>query len=235
VILALLFPAALAASPLSSGAYRLDTVIVTESKVPFAGWIMVTNRRTSLVHLTGGDGAWTQRQRLCGVAVQDDLKRAKTVIPKTFVDAQPEQVFPVTLQDAADGWTYAADPGPLDVGWDRATAGDKLPERPDDPGVTDPDGDGHPGATVHLEVPLFHRIDIYVVQRGHTVYEGKVADGGVAGRLVVRRLDQHTLGASNVFFAATPPLRVVPGQSTFSLTPVPPQATCDDLWTPPPT
>lgn len=232
-MIAFLAAAALASAspiePLEPGLYRLDAVLVTESKVPFQGRVRVTNTSVALVRLDRDDAGWTGQQRLCRVEVTDDSKVASTVIPQAFVDATPVQVFPVRFDRDGDGWTYTADPGPLDVGWDPVAAGGVMPSRPGDPGVVDWEGDGSPGATVRLDVPVFRRIDLYIVQRGHSVFTGVVEEGVVDGLIDVVHLDQRTLDASNSWFRATLPTVVIGADSTFRLAPVPPGSTCASL------
>jgi len=214
---------------LEPGLYRLDTVLVTESKVPFHGRVRAWNTSTALVRLDRDGTGWRQEQRLCRVGVTDDSRVAETVIPQAFVDATPVQAFPVRFVAEGDGWRYIADPGPLDVGWDPVAAGGVLPSEPDDPGVVDWEGDGTPGATVQLDVPVFRRVDLYVVQRGHSVFSGTVRDGMVHGLVEVVHLEQHTVDATNGWFEANLPTEIVAADSTFRLAPVPPGSTCASL------
>ncbi len=215
--------------PLAPGLYRLDTVHATQSKVPFAGKVTVYNRGVTRVELLRTSTGWEQRQELCDVVVDDDLKMSTTIIPPAFIAATPRQTYPVHFTRTESGWTYRADPGPLDVGWDPRAAGGVLPEHPDSPGVLDFEGDGHPGATVQLQVPVFGAVEVYVVQRGHTTYTGRVVDGGVQGTLQVVALDQRTIDASHRMFRGNPPVTVLPDESSLSLRPLPPGTTCTDL------
>lgn len=71
-----------------------------------------------------------------------------------------------------------------------------LSRDPNDPKLTDPDQDGKPGATVHLEVGSFFKGEIYVIRREiYSNYFGLNADGSISG-YVKDASEQYVVGAS---------------------------------------
>jgi hypothetical protein len=201
---------ALAAIPVVAGEpYLLDMAVVTRARVPFAGEREVVTRSLAAVRFEVVDGRWMQHQRPCAV----DVEGGNVVFPPAFVQAMPDRSDPVIWTD--DGG-YRFDPGPAWVG---LTPGSELPDKADDPGVIDHEGDGHPGATVLLQLPVFGSVRLYLAQISHGVLVG-VADGdGISGRVDVKRLEQRTLGASVGVFAVSPDVVLVPERSRFTLRP----------------
>jgi hypothetical protein len=70
------------------------------------------------------------------------------------------------------GWQYRADLGVERIGYRNDGEEDNLPSKIDDPAVSDWDGDGHPGATLQLTIPLLPSGELYVVQRGQSILTG---------------------------------------------------------------
>lgn len=195
--------------------YALELVMVTESQIPVAGKREIVTRSYAHIDFEQKDGVWVQNQKACAVVVEG----GRVTFPETFVGSIPAQSFPVSWVNGR----YSVDPGPTFVGVDKPT--DTLPEASDDPRVTDQDGDGKPGVTVYMNLPLFGQLEMYIVQAAHSVMAGTVDDKGViSGPVDVRRLDQHTIGASMKVFAKTLPTRVLPGRSTFRIVPDPTRA-----------
>ena len=219
---------AVAAPPDPAGDYAMIVDVGSSSKVAFAGTTEVITRTLLRVRLAQEGGLWVQEQSVCDVKVLSD-SRSKVVIPRAFVNSLPRQSYPVTLTPTEGGWTYRADPGPSVLGYDPALTGGKMPVGPKDPGVLDPDGDGHPGVTVLLEIPVFGSVQMYVVQRGHSRYQGTFQNGGFEGSVEVVSVDQRTLGASFPPFAANPEIRSLPDRSRFRMVPAPGTKTCADL------
>lgn len=195
---------------LAAGLYSLELEVVTATQVPFFGRAEITTTSYVDLELVQTEDGLEARQVVCDVRVDSTAKAARTLIPPAFVRALPEQRYPVRV--GADG-SLILDPGPMSFG----LAGEE---------VIDVDRDGHPGATVELEVPVFGEVQVYVVQRAHTVLVGGPEDGGWGGRVEVRRMDQRTIGASNVLFRSNPRVEVVPGASRFRIRPRAPGSSC---------
>ena len=109
------------------------------------------------------------------------------------------------------------DGGPEQVGLRPDFAGD-LPKKARQDGVIDQDGDGEPGMTVQLQVPVFGAVEVYVVQRAHTILHGEPTPEGFAGAVEIRQLEQRTIGASNPFFKVSAPVTPSADKSRFTLT-----------------
>lgn len=217
----LLLGAALAASPIRVGEpYLLDVVVVSSAAVPILGETNIITRSLLLAEFEESDGQITQTQHLCAVQVSDDARLSDTVIPPAFIANFPVQRYPVSVDPEGDGWRYVADPGQVSVGYRPAPAL-PIPQEPDDARVFDWDRDGKPGATVFLVVPVLGDVEIYVAQLGHTLFNGAVSESGaVRGAVSIAAFDQHTIGASNALFHASPPVTQVPSRSFFQLTPL---------------
>jgi hypothetical protein len=191
--------------------YVLELRMVTETQIPVAGKREVVTLSYAHIDFEERDGKWIQNQKACAVVVEG----GRVTFPDTFVASIPAQSFPVSWTEG----TYAVDPGPTFVGLSGPTA--ELPEEPDDPRVVDQDGDGHPGVTVYMNLPVFGQLEMYVVQAAHSRLSGQVTDGRIEGSVDIPRFDQRTLGASMKVFAKTLPTRVLPGRSTFRIIPDP--------------
>jgi len=196
------------AHALEPGPYALEVTIVTESRLPVIGTKRVTTTSQVLARLREGPDGWVQQQRTCAVLVEGGGP-ATTTIPPAFVAALPVQEIPVDLSDG-----YRVDGGPTTLG---AEADGPLPRRAEDPGVKDSDGDGQPGVTVWVDAPVVGRVEMYVVQRAHSVLLGKRTETGAEGAVDVRQMEQWTLGASHKLLAANPTLTVVAEASRFRL------------------
>ena len=170
-------------------------------------------------------------QHVCAIAIHDALPIATTTIPDAFVRALPERRYDVSLTPQEDGFRWYADMGTEPVGFDPLVVGSgPLPQRSGDPGVVDWDRDGAPGATVRVKVPFFDEVGIHVVQRAHTVLDGRVGPGGeVQGNVQVRSLEQHVIGAERELFDMSPVVEPNDEASAFWMMPVSSGTTCGEI------
>jgi len=227
-LLTVLASAGAAESPLAEGRYVLTLHQASRTKVPVFGWTPSVTTSEVLVELERTAEGWMQSQQICEVRVESHGKRGHTTIPDAFVEALPDKRYPVTLEPGERGVRYTADLGVDHVGYDPSLT-DEVPDDPDDPGVVDSDGDGAPGATVRVSVPLMGSGDIYVVQRASMRLDGVVgADGTVSGRIVVDELTQRTLDATHLMFKGSPRIEPVTADSWFTMRPAP-RKRCEDL------
>ncbi|MEM6927516.1 MAG: hypothetical protein AAF602_11345 [Myxococcota bacterium] len=214
--------------PLREGRYVLELHAASRAKVPVIGWTPSVTSSRVLVELRRTSSGWEQSQRVCDVSMANHKKRGETTIPDAFVASLPEKTYPVEVTGNEQGFTFLADLGIDHVGYDPALA-DRIPRRPDDAGVLDSDGDGFPGVTVNVRVPLIGSADVYVVQRASMRLVGDVApDGSVTGRIEVDTLEQRTLTASHFMFKGSPELEPLPEESWFVMRPTD-SARCEDL------
>ncbi|CAN0460927.1 unnamed protein product [Ectocarpus fasciculatus] len=142
----------------------------------------------------------------------------------------PDKSYPIALTRTDDGgWAYTADTRPQHIGYD-PTVSSSLPKDADHPAIIDWEGDGAPGATIHLQVPVFGQVEVYIVQVAHTRLDGRVnGDGTISGLAEVIAFEQHSIGGKPAAFAANPNVTQVPGESVFTLTPLPTGTTCAAL------
>ena len=76
---------------------------------------------------------------------------------------------------------------------------DALPTQADDPRLTDPDGDGHPGGTVQLQGLISG--SIYVVQRNVEHLRGRALAPGQLDGVLLGHREQKVVGASEPVLA----------------------------------
>jgi len=201
----LLLAVALAAPP-PDGAYALEVAMVSSTKAPVVGWISATTRSTSLVVLSRTEAGLQAEQSTCAVEVEGGAP-ARTTVPPAFIASLPRQTYPVQVN--ADGSLHA-DPGPSWVG-----------QAPDGT-VLDQEGDGHPGATIWVDVPVLGRAQIYVAQHAHTTWHGRWTGDAVQGTIEVKTMEQRTLGATHKLLSHDRPTRLEEEGSGFVLVPLAP-------------
>lgn len=190
-------------------------------------------RTTSLLlHRVGeSEDGLTVRSRYCLVE-QDPLGRVRTALGPEFVNAMPPWDAPLTRDHEGDG------PGAVRVAEHVMVLGarledpaaEPLPTNPDDPRVTDPDGDGHPGVTV--EVEGFVSGQVYLVQRLVRGFRGTVGGDGRITGTVIGAGDQVVIGASNAILKTFTPRfehNPDPERNTFVWVPVPDDSTCETV------
>lgn len=201
-----------------SGRYVMTLHVASRARIPVLGWMPSQTISTVLVDLVRtGDHRYEQRHQVCTVDIESDRSQAKTTIPDAFVAALPVKTYQVELSAVEQGWGYTADLGDDHIGYDPSKSAD-VPQRAKDPAVTDPDGDGKPGMTVLVTVPLFGEGELYLVQRGRMRLAGAVvSDTTIEGQLEVVALEQRTLKATNPLFSLSPALEPMPDASWFRL------------------
>lgn len=217
----LLSVAAAVEPPELVGHWRMELVLTTRVLLPVLGGMESWTRSILDVEiLRRGEQLW-QRHRTCAVELGAKPSLARTVVPPAFIAALPERSYPLDLQWTPEGWRSLADPLPLAVGFDPAKG--PMPRELGDPALVDFDGDGQPGASVEVEVPMLSLTgQVWVVQEGHTVFLGEeLSADRIAGRAELRLLQQHSLGATHRWLVSNPQLRVVPEQSRFEMRRVP--------------
>jgi len=154
----------------------------------------------------------------------------KMVFPEKFIAALANHTYPIELEKDAQGWRYRADLGLELIGYKNSAGDPPLPDRIDDPAVYDWDGDGHPGATLKLSVPLLPDGELYVVQRGHSILNGRITQPGyIEGAIEYRTFEQRVLGAWPSFLNRSPKIAPDAKESRFSISPLPPGSTCDSV------
>ncbi len=215
---------------LPPGTYRLEMIMVSTTKIPFFGSSKSASKSVSLVEIRRDGNTLTQSHKVCDFRVLEDSKMIKMVFPEKFIAALGNHTYPIELEKDQQGWRYRADLGVERIGYRNNGSEDKLPSKIDDPAVFDWDGDGHPGATLELSIPLLPSGELYVVQRGQSILKGRILQPGkVEGSIDARVFEQRVLGAWPSFLARSPDIEPDPKESRFALSPVPAGTTCADL------
>ncbi|MBX2801585.1 MAG: hypothetical protein KTR31_28165 [Myxococcales bacterium] len=212
------------------GRYRMVLHSATRTKVPVFGWTRAATITTLVADITPTDTGLVQRHEVCDVQIRSRTKETRTTIPRAFIEAMPIKRYAVHLAPRVDApATYRADLGTSHLGYDPAQT-DSVPTEANDPALLDHEGDGHPAATVRVDVPMFGNAEMYVVQRAQMLLDGALEpEGGVAGQLRTVGFEQHTVDASNRMFRMSPRIETVHADSWFRLIPHP-GASCD-TWT----
>jgi hypothetical protein len=224
---------ALRAEPASTGPggpWALEMRVVSAADVPVIGEVRSTTVTRGLLEGVAGLGGEAQRYTVCDVALAGQRGRIRSTLPEAFIRALPVRDVLARFEDGR----YRADLGVVPLGFDLAASGGALPRSAGDPAVLDFEGDGAPGFTVLVDMPLFPTVAIHLVQVTASVLEGEQVDGDrVAGRPRVSRLEQRVLGASLPAFARSPRIRPVDGAGSFELRRLPEGSTCREvlaLW-----
>lgn len=207
-----------------SGTWKMTLSVTTSAHIPVLGDTLVVSERVNLVRIVEQDGEILQHHKTCSVHADTEQLIAKTTIPDAFVRSLPAKSYPVDLSWNGAEWRYSADLMPEQMGF----TGSTMPSDADDENVEDSDQDGQPGVTVLIRVPLFGTIEVYWVQRAHTLLEGVVEPETITGQANVLVLEHRIIGASNALFKKQPTVVPVDG-NTFILERVPLGTSCQDL------
>ena len=209
-----------------SGSWTMELSVATKVVLPVIGGLSNWTNSSLLVEIRKEGDQWVQSHRTCAVVMGSSPALARTVVPTAFIASLPTRSYPLSLKAEGEGWTSLADPGPLAVGFDPRVG--PMPTSLDAAAIRDFEGDGQPGASVEVEVPMVSlQGQVWVVQNGHTVFRGEsVSSQEISGRAVVLRLDQYTLGATHPWLVSNPKIVVVPEKSRFVMHRVPAGTDC---------
>lgn len=218
-MMSLLIATALAAPGPSVGRYGAELWVSSATKTPVIGEVRGQSVSWLLVEITDRDGQLWQQHTTCTVELLDATGSSRAALSPGFISSIPVRRYPIQTTSG-----YRADIGLEHVGYDPAYP---LPTRADAPGVIDSDGDGNPGATVILEIPLLGSAEMYIAQRAQMTLTGQVlASGQIRGVLELPIMEQQTLGASVSILDRSPPIRPLPEDSGFAMLPLPDGAGC---------
>ncbi|MBM4299507.1 MAG: hypothetical protein FJ143_17345 [Deltaproteobacteria bacterium] len=216
--------------PLPPGAYRLEMIMASTTRVPFFGTSKSASKSVSLVEIKREGAALIQTHKACEFRVLEDSKFIKMIFPDKFVAALARHTYPLQLQEDAQGWRYRADLGIERIGYKSNGDENALPMKIDDPAVYDWDGDGKPAATLKITIPLLPDGEFYVVQRGHSILNGRIVQPGrVEGGIETRLFEQRVLGARPGFLNQSAEVQPDPKESRFILSRIADGSTCESL------
>ena len=207
------------ADPLPSGQYGMYLKTATHSHVPVLGKLPGASVTwLSLEILTTPEGT-EMVQTTCVSTMEGAGERASVRLSEGFLDALPVKSTPLQWHEEGGSWRLSADLGVEHIGYDPALT--DLPDDPDAPGVVDFDGDGNPGATVIVTIPLLGEIELYIAQRAHSTLAGTLLDdGSLTGTVASLSLAQNTLDATNPLMRMSPDMSLDPERTHWWIVPV---------------
>lgn len=151
-------------------------------------------------NLTVEDGTLVAKESFCSSEHRSDQPIQVTLSDKATQAIDPVPT-PVTLTVEAGRARISRPETPTGIGVTLADpANDPLPTDPNDPRVTDDDGDGKPGVTSTIKVTDTFGGEIYIARREIFAYVvDEQADGSLTGT-VSDHSEQLVIGASNDAF-----------------------------------
>lgn len=215
--------------PLAPGTYRLEMIMASTTRVPFFGTSKSASKSVSLVEIKREGAALIQTHKACEFKVLDDSKFIKMIFPDKFVAALARHTYALQLDKDGQGWRYRADLGVERIGY-KSDEDNALPTEIDDPVVYDWDSDGKPAATLKILIPLLPDGEFYVVQRGHSILNGRIVQPGkVEGSIETRLFEQRVLGAWPGFLKQSAEVQPDPKESRFILSQIADGSSCESL------
>jgi len=215
---------------LPPGTYRLEMIMASTTRVPFFGTSKSASKSISLVEIKRNGVGLIQTHKTCDFRVLDDSKFIKMVFPGKFIAALARHTYPLQFEKDTQGWRYRADLGVERIGYQSSGDENALPVKIDDPAVYDWDGDGKPAATLKISIPLLPDGEFYVVQRGHSILNGRaVQPGRIEGSIETQLFEQRVLGAWPSFLNQSAEVEPDPKESRFVLTQVNGVGSCEAL------
>lgn len=141
------------------------------------------------------DGKLMQSDRFVHAEQKLSKKNAKSVFSDEAVQAIKPRVQEVELSQKNGRWHIyrQATPSLLGIKGDPLKS---LSNDPNDPNLTDPDQDGHPGVTVQISVGRFFRGEIYITRREIFSNYLTLNSNGTLSGYVIDRSEQFVVGAS---------------------------------------
>lgn len=141
------------------------------------------------------DGKLMQSDRFVHAEQKLSRKNAESVFRDEAVQAIKPRVREVELFRKDEIWHIYSPESPCLLGIE----GDPmkpLSTDPNDPNLTDPDKDGHPGVTVQISVGKFFRGEIYIIRREIFSNYMTLNNNGILSGYVIDRSEQFVVGAS---------------------------------------
>jgi hypothetical protein len=141
------------------------------------------------------DGKLMQSDRFVHAEQKLSRKNAESVFSEKAVQAIKPRVQEVELYRENGIWHIYRPETPSLLGIE----GDPLKplsNDPNDPNLTDPDQDGHPGVTVQISVGRFFKGEIYITRREIFSNYLTLNNNGTLSGYVVDRSEQFVVGAS---------------------------------------
>jgi len=141
------------------------------------------------------DGKLMQSDRFVRAEQKLSRKNAQSVFSDEAVQAIKPRVQEVELTRENGTWHIYRPETPSLLGIE-GDPSHPLSTDPNDPNLTDPDQDGHPGVTVQISVGKFFRGEIYITRREIFSNYLTLNHNGTLSGYVVDRSEQFVVGAS---------------------------------------
>lgn len=204
---------------LSPGSYALHVDVIGARSVPLLGDVRVRTTTVAWVEVDAEDGALIATERPCSIT--SDSRMFASRAPASLLRA----LRPTRWILEVDGPAVRADLGTYTLGFD----GGNMPAGSKDARVRDPDGNGRPGALMHVDVAGVGDLELDLLGAWTTRLDGRlVAPGVVAGH--VETATEEKILSGLPLAGELGPLRVDARGSRFTLTRLPEGArACDDL------
>jgi hypothetical protein len=141
------------------------------------------------------EGKLMQSDRFVRAEQKLSRKNAESIFSDEAVQAIKPRVQEVELFHKDGTWNIYRPESPSLLGID----GDPLKPLstdPNDPNITDPDKDGHPGVTVQISVGKFFTGEIYLIRREIFSNYLTLNNNGTLSGYVIDRSEQFVVGAS---------------------------------------
>jgi hypothetical protein len=206
------------------GRYGLFLKTATHSHVPVLGRVPSASVAWISVDVSGE----VMTQTTCRVDMEGGGERASVRLGDGFVEALGVRKIPMVWAEDSAGWSVHLDQGAVHIGYDPSLT--TLPSKPDEIGVLDFDGDGNPGGTVVVTVPLFDEVQMYLAQHTHTLLDGRLGSEGVlTGTVSSRVMEQRTLAATHRLFSVSLRMSLDEERSHWWMVPVAAAAGCGEI------
>lgn len=140
-------------------------------------------------------GRLMQSDRFVHAEQKLSRKNAKSVFSDAAVQAIKPRVQEVELYRKEGVWHLYRPESPSLLGID-GDPSKPLTKNPEDPNLTDPDKDGHPGVTVQITVGRFFSGEIYLIRRERFSNFLTLNNNGTLSGYVIDKSEQLVVGAS---------------------------------------
>lgn len=206
------------------GRYGLYLKTASHAHVPVLGQIPSATAAWIMVDV----GDEVMSQTTCRVDMEGGGERASVRLGDGFVEALGTKQVPMVWTEDEAGWSLHLDQGAVHIGYDPSLP--ELPTKPDDVGVLDFDGDGNPGGTVVVSVPIVDEVQMYLVQHTHTLLDGRLGpESSLSWTVSSRVMEQRTLAATHRLFSVSLKMSLDEERSLWWMVPIAAATTCADI------
>ena len=141
------------------------------------------------------DGRLMQSDRFVHAEQKLSRKNAKSVFSEKAVQAIKPRAQEVELYRKGGIWHLYRPESPSLLGIE-GDPSKPLSNDPNDPKLTDPDKDGHPGVTVRISVGKFFKGDIYLIRREIFINHLTFNNNSTLSGYIIDKSEQFVVGAS---------------------------------------